>query len=426
MVISGALFIFLGGMGVRHFEVFPYPLLKYVKDSAAEVIENRNTLLRVRPDQLLKPARYRGKEVTRNVPGKASPGLTFVLSLYATNEMRLIRLDGSIVQRWPVEFFKIFANANHIQPKDRVPQSEWNTELHGGLVLPDGSIVFNFEDAGLAKLDKCGAVQWALPRMTHHSAERAEDGGFWIPGHRYVSDPALFAPYRDPFPEDTILKISEGGEITEEISLPRLLLANNLSGLLFVRMRSLAIPHNDLTHLNDIEELTREMAPHFPQFAPGDLLISMRELNTIMVVDPKTQRVKWHQTGPWIAQHDPDFQQDGHIIVFSNNDDGTPAGAALGGSTIIEVDPQTGKTQTLYGGSPAQRMYTGIRGKHQRLANGDLLITESEAGRVFEIDGAGEIVWEYINRYDDEKVAIVFGATRYPEDYFTVTDWSCP
>jgi hypothetical protein len=168
------------------------------------------------------------------------------------------------------------------------------------------------------------------------------------------------------------------------------------------------------------------MAPAFPQFEPGDLLVSVRRLNTIFVFNPATERIKWHQTGPWIAQHDPDFQENGRITVFSNNDDGTPAGSVFGGSTVIEVDPKTSDTKTLFGGSAAQRMYTIIRGKHEKLANGNLLITEAEAGRVLEVEQSGEIVWEYVNRYDESDVAIVFGAIRYPEHYFTVTDWQCP
>ena len=260
-------------------------------------------------------------------------------------------------------------------------------------------------------------------------------GGFWVGGLRYVKDPATLPPLRVPFREDTILKVSDDGKVTKEISLPGLFFKNQLSALLLVRAQvpsefsdrpGLEIPYLDLTHLNDIEELSGEMAVAFPQFAPGDLLISIRQLNTIMVFSPETERVKWHQTGPWIAQHDPDFQQDGRITVFNNNNDGTLTGSALGGSTVIEVDPVTGNSKTLYGGSPGQRMYSNIRGKHQKLANGNLLITEAEAGRLLEVDGNGEIVWEYVNRYDDKDVAIVFGATRYPEDYFTVTDWRCP
>jgi hypothetical protein len=429
LLISAAFLLFIGGMAVGHYQVFPYSLLKFGKDSVVEVFGDRNTILRIRPDRLLNPARYDGQGVTRNLPGKAEPGLTFISSVFDdSNEMRLVRLDGSIVNRWPVTFSSIFPNPNHIEPKERIPQTEWNTELHGGVVLPDGSVVFNFEGAGLAKLDKCGVVQWALPRMTHHSVERAQDGGFWVGGHRYVRDPAILPPLGVPFLENTILRISDDGKVMQEISLPGLFLKNHLSALLLVRMQDRVpfLPYSDLTHLNDIEELSRELAIAFPRFAAGDLLISIRRLNTIMVFNPLTERVKWHQTGPWIAQHDPDFQQNGRITVFNNNDDGTPAGSVFGGSTVIEIDPVTDNAKTLYGGSLTQRMYSNIRGKHQKLANGNLLITESEAGRLLEVDGNGEIVWEYVNRYDDKDVAIIFGATRYPEDYFTVTDWHCP
>ena len=439
MLISGALLLFTGGMGVGHYEVFPFPLLKFAKDSVDQVIEDRRTILRVRPDQLLRPVRYEGRGVTRNLPGRAEPGLTFISSVFGeSNEMRLVRLDGSVVHRWPVKFFSIFPNPNHIEPPERIPKTEWNTELHGGVLLPDGSVVFNFEGAGMAKLDKCGVVQWALPRMTHHSLERAQGGGFWAGSHRYVSDPAILPPFRVPFLEDTVLRVSDEGHVMQEISVPGLFLKNGLSALLLIHAQmpqiapsvgdrlGLEIPYRDLTHLNDIEELSGETAVAFPQFAPGDLLISVRELNTIMVFSPVTEQVKWHQTGPWIAQHDPDFQKNGRLTVFSNNNDGTPAGSSLGGSTVVEVDPVTGAARTLYGGSPGQMVYSNIRGKHQKLANGNLLITESEAGRLLEVDGNGEIVWEYVNRYDDKDVAVIFEGSRYPEHYFTVTDWHCP
>jgi hypothetical protein len=36
------------------------------------------------------------------------------------------------------------------------------------------------------------------------------------------------------------------------------------------------------------------------------------------------------------------------------------------------------------------------------------------------------VVWEFVNRYDDADAALMTGATRYPEDYFTVDDWTCP
>jgi hypothetical protein len=50
-----------------------------------------------------------------------------------------------------------------------------------------------------------------------------------------------------------------------------------------------------------------------------------------------------------------------------------------------------------YGERPEQRFFTQTRGGAQALANGNVLITESERGRAFEVTRAGEIVWEFWN-----------------------------
>ena len=53
----------------------------------------------------------------------------------------------------------------------------------------------------------------------------------------------------------------------------------------------------------------------------------------------------------------------------------------------------------------------------QILANGDILITESEAGRVFEATPDGRIAWVIVSKYDDKNVGWLTSATRYPESY---------
>lgn len=57
------------------------------------------------------------------------------------------------------------------------------------------------------------------------------------------------------------------------------------------------------------------MAAAFPEFAAGNLPISLREPNLVTVIAPNTGLVKWWQNGPWIKQHDPDFESDGTISV---------------------------------------------------------------------------------------------------------------
>ena len=160
---------------------------------------------------------------------------------------------------------------------------------------------------------------------------------------------------------------------------------------------------SELVHVNDIEELGSRLADRFPQFNPGDLLVSLRNRHMLIVVDPVTHDVKWHQTGPWIRQHDPDFTARGTISVFNNNLDLTPTGTIFGGSNIIEINPVTRVSNIKYGSGPDQPMYSGSFGKHQILemtTGENILITESEAGRVLEVDAEGEIVWEFIRTFE--------------------------
>jgi len=136
--------------------------------------------------------------------------------------------------------------------------------------------------------------------------------------------------------------------------------------------------------------------------------------------------VKFRQRGPWIGQHDPDFHPNGTISVFNNNSDGTETGTLLGGSSILELDPRSREITRRYGGIPEQPMYSSARGKHEYLDNGNILITETEQGRILEVTPAGDMVWEYITRYDADNILTVTQATRYNNQYFKVADWSCP
>jgi hypothetical protein len=415
------------GVGVGAYQLFPYALLKFGLDSVRSVFEEAPTLSGVRPEEFLQPARHDGRGVTVLEPDRMAPGLTMVSGFFDDgNEVRLIAEDGTPVRRWPVRFSEIFPDPTHLAGTGRIPSTDWNTDIHGALAHPDGSIVFNFEYLGMVKLDRCGAVQWTVPRMTHHSISPSSGGGYWVPGRIFTETLEGYPPAGQPYMDDQILEIAPDGTVLTEVSVSELFRRNELFSLLVTgSWETFPRDGGETAHLNDIEELPDSLADRFPTFSPSDLILSFRHRNLLMVVDSRTWEVQWHRTGPWIRQHDPDFTPRGTISVFNNNSDDTFLGTLLGGSNILELDPVSGIVTTSYAPRSGQEMHTSLRGKHQILPNGNLLVTQFEAGRLFEVDGNGEVVWEYVNRYDEDEVAELTGAIRYPLDYFRVDDWSC-
>ncbi|MEZ5289008.1 MAG: arylsulfotransferase family protein [Vicinamibacterales bacterium] len=432
-VFSSALFVFAYGFLVGSQNVFPYRLVRAGIDAVRDARQNWRTELGVRPDPFLEPTPYAGNGVTRHEDGRMAPGLTLVEGFFdGSNELRLITADGTPVHRWPVKFYDFFPNPTHVLPATDRPKSEWNAELHDGLALPDGSLVFNFESMGLVKVDRCGQAVWTLPRMVHHVIHPNEDGTFWVGAKRYVEGASPYPHIRTPFADETALKVSADGKPLEEISALEALLQEVPSA--YFGGSAYEVPRGEMMHLNDIEPLPARFADQFPEFAAGDLLLSFRGVSLLAVMRPSTKQLVWKSVGRWIRQHDPDFRPDGHITIYSNNTleaiephaNGGEWPDPLGASTILDFDPRSGATTVVYGGTKEQPFYSAFRGKHEWLENGNLLIVESNVGRVFEVAPSGDVVWEFLNQYDDKTAAVVYQAHRYPDGYFSVTDWSCP
>ncbi|MGB3314507.1 MAG: arylsulfotransferase family protein, partial [Albidovulum sp.] len=144
-----------------------------------------------------------------------------------------------------------------------------------------------------------------------------------------------------------------------------------------------------------------------------------------VVTDPEVKVIKWLKIGPFIRQHDPDFEPDGTITVFDNHSDDSLDGNRGGGSRVWRIDPATDRAVTLYGGRDGQRFFSPERSTHQMQPDGNLMITAAQEGRSFEVTPAGDIVWEYVNRYDDNRVTWLHDAQTYDPSFFTVTDWTC-
>lgn len=359
------------------------------------------------------------------------PALTLVASHWENfgwkPGLKLIDRDGRVVHEWRVDPPAIFDDSMDRRPREDVVLER--RQIHGFHLFPNGDVLVNVENVGTVRLDACGRVVWRLPVGSHHSLERAADGSFWAPvsASRNRTDSLArsgdFLGMRSSWLLDGIVRFSEDGELLDEVSLLRVLYDNGLERHI---LKSTDWDERDVTHLNDVEPLAPGMAGDYPLFEAGDLLVSLRSLDLVMVFDPESRRVRWHASHPFIQQHDPDFIGDGWIGVFDNNTDGTERGSVLGGSRIVAVQPHTDSTRVLFPTSRSEPFYTDIMGEWQRLANGNLLLTESIPGRVLEVASDGSTVWEWIReRYGDARMPWLTGSRRYSLDPGAVASWGC-
>jgi hypothetical protein len=270
----------------------------------------------------------------------------------------------------------------------------------------------------------------------HHSISRAPDGSFWIPGSSQElsstspAHPEGFPGLSGPLYQEWLLHVAADGQLLERINVLDVLYENGLERYLPKVSQPEAgtdgLRTNDVLHLNDIEVLSDSLAADFSLFDAGDLLVSLRNLHLVFVFNPETREVLWHTSEPFTQQHDPDFLEGGWIGVFDNNQDFTSRGTMLSGSRIVAFQPRTGSMDLRFPTDQSAPFYTSTRGKWQHLENGNMLLTESNAGRVVEVEPNGETVWEWVHPpHEEEQVPIVTKAARRDLTLEEVVSWPC-
>ncbi|SFQ63689.1 Arylsulfotransferase (ASST) [Roseivivax halotolerans] len=389
---------------------FPAPQLGLAHRTYVDIKENWRNDIGLEPTRHLVPPGGTDtpdpeRDFTAHQPQKAQDGFTLVSGLNTDvggtfHTVRLYDGEGEEVHRWPIPYAEL---DGEIRPQ--------NTMLHGMEVFEDGSIAVTFDTGQvLTRLDSCGEPMWSNIDWYHHTLTRDGQGNM--------------VTWRG----ETIVWVDEDtGEEVRSLDLRGTIARGNdraQQGYLDLRTVTLDNTNGEIRyghdpfHPNDAEPLTEDLADAFPMFEVGDVMISLREINLVAVVDPVTGRMKWWQHGPWLKQHDPDFQPDGSITVYDNNP-GTKV------SRIMRVDPQTRDVSIDFTGSEEVPFYSWRRGKHQVLANGNLLLTEAERGRLLEVDPAGQLVWERHMVWDADSNVIVTEARNIPRDFFADGVPSC-
>ena len=363
---------------------------------------------------------------------RASPGLNLYVSRPRA-EARLIDMEGRLLRVWRSD-----AAQPDAAERDLVEFLEgWHHVEPAG----DGGIFAIVENAALLRLDSRGDLVWQAPVHAHHDVATAADAavltlsaevkevqvaGRTVPvldEHVVVLDsdgavrsrlalldllaadprtaPIVRAAFDRALPVVTasaaIARGREAGRNRPEAERIRIearyaalaqILEGRFEGSERVRIGALRNTPGDLLHANSVELLDEHPAGVWRR---GDLLLCLRNLDLIVVVDPESRRIRWAWgTGVLEKPHQPSALPNGHVIVFDN-------GTRSRRSRIVEVDPTSGEVVWSWQAEPPGSFFSPTRGGVEPLPNGDILITDSDSGRAFEITREGERVWEFLN-----------------------------
>ncbi len=301
----------------------------------------------------------------------------------------LLDMEGRVVHTWQEEHSEHWVRA-------------W--------VYPDGSILGVSAYPGrLIKLGRDSEFLWTYgdrQLRAHHDVTVGPDGTIVVLMRigrvlEWLRPEGLL--------EDLICILEPGEEVPAEvasISIPEAFRDSEYAHLL---EPSALGSDGDPFHTNCIEILDGTV-PH-PAFREGNFLVTIRNMDCLAVIDPGDRKVIWANTGRWQRMHEARVLPNGHLMLFDNR-------KFDGWSRVVEYDVVADEIVWSY---EEDGFFSRGTGAQQLLPNGNVLITESQKGRVFEVTRDGEVVWEFWNpsRLEEgEAIVRVTRASRLPYDYF--------
>jgi hypothetical protein len=235
-------------------------------------------------------------------------------------EALLIDMDGNIRHRWHLPLSKVWDEAaafGELQEGQLPAWSKARLMSNGDLyVVCNAQPVWPY-GRGLVKLDKDSRVIWKNLDFIHHSFDFDANGNVYALAQRMEEEVTPTGELRLPFLNDYLLLIDAAGRTRRRIDLAEAIALSPYSGLYRIAILRQDLG-GDYFHSNDVEYVTESMARVHPYARAGDVLVSVRNLNALVVLDVDSGTIRHVIHGPWGWPHDPDLLDNGNILIFDN------------------------------------------------------------------------------------------------------------
>jgi len=305
------------------------------------------------------------------------------------DKVYLINKDGSVHQ-WQLS--NIYKKADL---KKNLNSRPYGTHLfkNGDLIVSsDLSDSFNSTgEAFMVKLDKDSNILWFKNYLIHHWFSVYKNS-IYFSDREFVDYNDLKKFYSDsnvnyfkckkdtindePVRLENIVVADNNGEIIQKINLFDKLIKHP-------KLNDLIIDCIDPLHINDVRIITKSIMLEDLVINEGDILVSLRNINTILIYDPIKDNIKWFSCCKFFMQHSPRLTSNDSFLVFDN----------LGGnyySRILEIDFNSNKINGVFFGKinnfgSKEFFYTDSRG-HLDVFENNILVSSTNQNIVFNLD----------------------------------------
>lgn len=404
----------------RHY-VFPHSLISWlsrqlpVTDPQPQFGRSASGGLSIRKPSSIELLQSLGYVGTSSVNASRGRGATVIdgnqmqpgFSLYTIGHADVILLideEGTLVHQWAL-------------PRDQVwwdsplAQRQQFVGLRSATVLPDLSLLAIYDYLGLVKLDRNSIPSWIVRNGAHHDFWITTNDDIYLLSHRLEEIPEVHP--RLPVVVDVVTVLDSHGHTKVEYSLVELILKSPFAFLLPSVNDLVTDFPIDLLHTNSIQVFDGSLASLEPRlFAKGNVLLSLRNISTVVIVDLEAGEVLWAWGPSNISfQHSARLLPGGTILLFDNG---------IQSSTAVEIDPLGRERLWSWGGSSDKDLLRSpIYGSCQRQPNGNTLIVDSMQARALEVSPEGQVVWTFlVPPLADGRVPVLYSMKRYDRAYF--------
>lgn len=338
--------------------------------------------------------RRRGVGLRGYDPERAFAGFTLFSPLSSSNKtVYLVDMLGNVVHTWTMP--------------DPPGQSGYLTErgtLFYNGQIPNESHVGQapYRGGAALEMDWKGRILWEVNHPDHnHDGIRLKNGNVLLICQR-------------PLPVDLVPKVRGGRPGSEyddgKMDAPYLV-EMTISGQIVWEWLSWEHldPGQDTITADQDDRDVWTVANGVSEMPDGNLLVSFRDISTVVMINRRTGVIYWKLGAPPLAgQHAPHILSNGNLLLFDNGPHRLDHSFPF--SRVLEIDPATKAIVWKY--QRVSDFFSPRISNAQRLPNGNTFINEGWFGRFFEVTRDGAVVWEYVNPYFGRRQQLMINAVQ--------------